>query len=198
MEFEIAKLLWYNERRAELEQSSDLFAFVTLAQLELNDAKKRARRKKQKAPPTAGSYPGPPWDELYEFKKRVIVKLLQKEIARREIRSLLIFLDWLVQLPAPLEERLTDEIEEETGGGTMPYVTSWERIAEKKGKPIWMNEGKLEEKREVLTRLLNKKFHLTPEERELISRHHDSEQLDEALDAFVFAQTKEEVLELLR
>ena len=198
IEFETAKLLWYNERRAELEESRDIFAYVTLAQLELNDAKKSARRRKGKPQPTGDNGPGSPWDELYEFKKRVIVKLLRKNFSRRDVRSLLIFLDWSVQLPAPLEEQLTDEIEEETGGGTMPYVTSWERIAEEKGKPIWINEGKLEDKREVLARQLDKKFNLTDEERELISKHNDPQQLDEALDAIVFAQTKEEVLELLR
>ena len=44
------------------------------------------------------------------------------------------FIDWVLQLPEELERRLEEELPEITGGKTMPYVTSWERMAKKDEK----------------------------------------------------------------
>ena len=75
----------------------------------------------------------------------------------------------------------------------MPYVTSWERRGIKKG----VEEGKIIEKQEVLARQLSKKFGLGPEERELIAATDNPRKLNKALDAVLFAETKEEVLRAL-
>ncbi len=59
---------------------------------------------------------------------------------------LLKFIDWLIRLPEGLAEQLTKKIailEEEY---KMPYVTSWERLGEKKGK----KEEKLETAKRML------------------------------------------------
>jgi hypothetical protein len=88
------------------------------------------------------------------------------------------------------DRQLTGELEKERGGETMAYVTSWERIARKDG----IIEGKIEERREVLIRQLDKKFRLAPEEKTRIAASVDPDKLDKALDAILFAETKEEVL----
>ncbi len=59
-------------------------------------------------------------------------------------------------------------------------------------------KGIEEGKQEDLIRLLDKKFSLTEEELETIKNTMDVNKLDAAIDAFVFAETKEEVLKLLR
>ncbi len=60
------------------------------------------------------------------------------------------------------------------------------------------NEGALRTSRQMLVRQLSKKFGLTDAERELIENVDDVEKLGRAIDDFVFAQTKEEVLATLR
>jgi hypothetical protein len=61
-----------------------------------------------------------------------------------------------------------------------------------------MEEGKIEEKQQVLVRLLRKKFGLLEEERVRISAVHDPDILDSALDEIITAERKEEVLRLLQ
>lgn len=58
-------------------------------------------------------------------------------------------------------------------------------------------KGAAKEEREVLIRMVERKFGLTPEERSRIAEEVDVGKLDAALDAFVFAETKDEVLKLL-
>jgi hypothetical protein len=60
------------------------------------------------------------------------------------------------------------------------------------------NEGALKQSREVLVRLITKKFGLTDEERALIDNADDLDRLAGALDEILFAQTKEQVLAKLR
>jgi predicted transposase YdaD len=75
----------------------------------------------------------------------------------------------------------------------MAYVTSWERIGEKRGKL----EGKLEGKREVLLRLLSLKFTLGPEEQQKTTRADNAAKLNQALDRMIFASSKDDVLKEL-
>jgi hypothetical protein len=172
LEFQVAKLLYWEGKQQDLEGSNNIFAFVTLAQLKVN-------RKKHPA---------------YALKKELILMLLRRGYRKSEIRSLLRFLDWLVALPEGLDKQLTEEIEKETGGGPMAYVTSWERIAKKEGMQEGVLKGKLEEKREVLARMLDKKFHLSPADLKKIEACSDTDKLDRALDAVLFAVDRQEVL----
>ena len=72
----------------------------------------------------------------------------------------------------------------------MPYVTSVERLAKE--------EGELLEKQKVLRKQLSRKFGLTDQENDLITNQQDPELLDKALDEFVYAENKEEVLKHIR
>ena len=58
----------------------------------------------------------------------------------------------------------------------------------------WKMEGTLNDRREMLVRLASKKFGLTDEERRLIEDCDDLERLALAIDEFVFAETKKQVL----
>ena len=59
-------------------------------------------------------------------------------------------------------------------------------------------EGKLREKHHILIRQLELKYTLSEDETELILSITDNNKLDAALDAFVFSENKEGVLELLQ
>lgn len=63
----------------------------------------------------------------YAVKLNLIRRLLRHGFAANYVRSLLRFLDWVIQLPTDLEKQLSDFVEEESGEKKMPYVTSWER-----------------------------------------------------------------------
>jgi predicted transposase YdaD len=63
-----------------------------------------------------------------------------------------------------------------------------------KGKLEGKLEGELEGKREVLARLVERKFGLTEPERQAIESHANAEELDAAIDATLSARTKRQVL----
>jgi flagellar biosynthesis/type III secretory pathway protein FliH len=66
--------------------------------------------------------------------KRELIRLAYEQgYEHEQILSLLRFIDWVIILPEDLEERLDDDIQEFEEGKKMPYVTSWERRAEKRG-----------------------------------------------------------------
>ncbi len=100
------------------------------------------------------------------------------------------FLDWLIALPRELDELYLEEVLGMQEDTIVAYVTSWERIGEA--------HGILKEKREILERLVSKKFGVTAEDSDLIARCDDFVQLDAAVDAVMDATTKEEVLQHIR
>ncbi len=178
VEFQVTKLLYFEEHQAKLLRSRNPFAYVTIVQLEVN-ALKRRRLSDANA--------------RFVLKKRLIMRLFRAGFKKGYIRSLLLFLDWMLQLPKEIEHQLTDEVDQEMGGKRMAYITSWERIGLERG----LQKGKLEEKRDILMRQLDKKFSLANEERKQIEQCEDVDKLDAAIDAFVFAETKTEVLQQL-
>ena len=67
-----------------------------------------------------------------------------------------------------------------------------------KGEKLGIQKGKIQEKQQVLIRLMNKKFSLAEDESRLILKIDDADLLDKALDEVIVAVEKEEVLALLR
>jgi hypothetical protein len=83
--------------------------------------------------------------------KRELSLLLYEHGYSQEYKeSLLRFLDWLIKLPEGVEQKLDKEIEALRKEKRMPYITNWERIAEKRGR----KQGQLK----VVQRLLKKKL----------------------------------------
>lgn len=201
VEFLVAKLLYLKERAEEMRRFYNPFAFVTEAQLEVNALQRRrgSKRKSDK------SY------ARYELKKRLILKLLRAGFNENEVLSLLRFLDWILQLPQKEEEKLIHDIKTNEGGDSdMTYISSWERIAQKRGMERGLEQGiekgvekgiekgYRQSKQNILVRLLDKKFSLTPEEESLIREIEDTTALDEAIDSILTAESKEEVLGFLK
>ena len=72
-------------------------------------------------------------------------------------------IDWMLQLPKPLEQQVWQDIETIEGKADMKYVTSVERLAIERGRLAGMAEGKAEGKAETLSRQLTRRFGPLPE-----------------------------------
>ena len=60
--------------------------------------------------------------------------LYRKGYKKAQIAQLLNFIDWLITLPEDLENKITDEIIKIEEAEKMTYVTSFERVGEKRGE----------------------------------------------------------------
>jgi hypothetical protein len=74
--------------------------------------------------------------------------LYKRGYEREDVMQLLRFLDWLLRLPKELETETWSLVAELEGVKTMPYVTSFERLAEERGLEEGLRKGKEEGIRE--------------------------------------------------
>ena len=128
-QFVVVKLLDYPE--AELERSSNPFAVVTLAH-------RQAKKTRNQT------------EDRYQAKWRLIRGLYQGGFGRQQVIDLFRFIDWVLHLPKEADERLRGQIVAFEESQKMPYISSIERIGEKKG------EKKGEAK--ILTRQIQRRF----------------------------------------
>ena len=68
------------------------------------------------------------------WKFRLIKSLYDRDLDGDQIRLLFKFLDWVMVLPEELEEALSIDLAKFEKEKMMPYVSSIERIAEKRGR----------------------------------------------------------------
>ncbi len=178
VDYHTSKLLYFKHKADELRQSRNPFAFVTTAHLA-----------------AIGKRDG---QAKYQAKLELTRSLTKWGYSGRETYHLLRFLDWILQLPPELEELYDRKTKELLGEERMPYITSWERFAEKRGLEQGLEQGisrgELIIRRKTLVRLLGKKFTLTGEEEVCIAACNDPAKLDSALDAVLDAGSKDEVL----
>ena len=200
IDFPTIKLLDYENRLEELENSNNPFGLVVLVQLISNKVKKDVEKK-------------------YNTKLNLIKKLYQKGFAKEKIILVLKFIDWLINLPKDYEQKLELEVQKYEEVVKMPYVMSFERIAEKRGLKEGLKEGlkkgvkrgvvkgvkkgvkkgKIIDKQQTLIRQLFKKFDaISIEEKDLIIKCLDKDKLNNALDEIIFADTKNKVLDCLK
>jgi len=119
MKIPIVKIIDYlydEKKKQELENSDNPLALVVRAQLRSYEAKKLDNTKK------------------FDIKKNFIRECYAAGYKKQVIEALLKFFDWLFVIPDILEQKLADEIEKLEEEFKMPYVTSWERLAERRGE----------------------------------------------------------------
>ncbi|MEO0933805.1 MAG: cytosolic protein [Cyanobacteria bacterium J06641_2] len=108
--FPVVKLVDYQQRLSELEESRNPFSTVVLAHLAaLQTRDNRVERKAQKL--------------------ALVRRLYEKEFSREQVLNLFAFLDWMLTLPLDLEREFLVEVENLVEEQRMKYVTSVERIA---------------------------------------------------------------------
>lgn len=129
--FPVVKLVDYQQRQSELEESRNPFATVVLAHLTaLETSENRVERKAQKL--------------------ALVRRLYEKEFTREQVLNLLAFLDWMLTLPFDLEAEFRQDLEQLEQEQGMQYITSFERSG--------IEKGKQEEALSLVTRLLNRRL----------------------------------------
>jgi Domain of unknown function (DUF4351)/Putative transposase, YhgA-like len=109
-EFPIVKLIDYQQRLTELENSGNPFATVVLAHLAaLNTTEDRSERKVQKL--------------------ALVRRLYERRFEEEEVINLLAFIDWMLTLPPDIEAEFKLELKQLEAGRQMKYVTTFERDA---------------------------------------------------------------------
>ncbi len=145
MKIPLVKIIDYKnkkELREKLETSTNPMAMVVKVQLKNYEVKRSDSSKK------------------FDIKRELIRECYKCGYTKKQIRTLLKFIDWILRLPENLEKQLSEEIIRLEEESKMSYVTSWERIARKEGIKEGVKEGvkegerkgKLETARELIKR----------------------------------------------
>jgi hypothetical protein len=125
--FPIVKLLDFAAVEPTLENQANPFATVVLAHLK-----------------TRATHQDPATRQVWKL--RLVKNLYERGLEREQVRQLFRFIDWMMDLPEPLEIVFRQEMTQYEQEKRMPYVTSIERLARAEGKL----EGELEGKSEAL------------------------------------------------
>jgi hypothetical protein len=139
LRFLTIKLLDYQGREEALERDANPFAAVVLVQLKVQETR------------------GSP-EERWRWKVRLIKGLYDRGLSADQVRELFRLLDWMVQLPEDLQGRFEEELFRFEEERHMPYVTSVERSALKRGRQEGHQEGLREAWLKAIAQTLERKF----------------------------------------
>ncbi len=101
-------------RESELEASDNPFAKVVLAHLKARETK------------------GDPANR-HRWKLRLVRGLYERGFSAKDVRELFRVIDWLMELPSPIERQFWQDLDNIQKEKQMPYVTSIERRGRAKG-----------------------------------------------------------------
>lgn len=149
----------YRARWAELDASSNPFAVVTQAHLQAQE--------------TAGA------DEArYRGKLALIGSLYRPGYRRPDILELFRFIDWVLALPDGMEDQLWTEVQTFEEEQRMRYVSSFERIAQRKGMEKGLEQGVGKGQARLLNLLIQQRFGALPAATETRSEAATPDQLE--------------------
>lgn len=114
-EFGTVKLLDYQNRWTELENSDNPFAIVVMAHLKMQETGKKFADRKA-------------------WKFSLIRRLYELGLEEQDIRNLYRFIDWVMILPKELEAEFWEEYKQFEQELTMSYITTGERIGYERGQ----------------------------------------------------------------
>lgn len=141
--FPVISLADYETRWDELEASRNPFALAVMAHLRVKQARGDNARK-------------------FAWKRELIFRLYERGYTRQEIYAFFRFMDWVMSLPAELEEKLKTEIHHYKEGKRMPYISTWERLVKedgrKEGLAAGLEEGLEQGTRNIILRQLQTRF----------------------------------------
>jgi len=119
--FPTVKLLDYVADAEALEANSNPFAMVVLAHLKTLETRQDPELR-------------------HVWKLRLVKGLYARGLSPKDVRQLFRLIDWMMELPKPLETLFSDEIRDLEKEKQMPYVTSFERL----GREAGLEEGRQE------------------------------------------------------
>ncbi len=140
LEFPVAKLTDYEERLDELLESDNAFGWITAAHILTQKTKKQDK-------------------ERYKAKLRLLRILYERHWNKQRVINLFDVIDWLMQLPEWLNNKVWQELETIEEREKVQYITSVERIGIAKGRV----EGRVEGESRLLKRLLECRFGPLPQ-----------------------------------
>jgi hypothetical protein len=133
--FPMVKLLDYQEKWDELENSRNPFSIVVRAHLKALET--------QKSP-----------QQRLDWKMTLYKALYEESYSDKEIMGLLVFLDWLLILPDELTRQFNEFVEQYEEANKMDYVTTWERNG--------IEKGILQNSRQNVADILDTRFQQVP------------------------------------
>ncbi|MEH2001704.1 MAG: DUF4351 domain-containing protein [Nostoc sp.] len=149
-EFGSVKLLDYENRFQELENSDNPFATVVMAHLKTQQTRSSPEQRK-----------------IWKFS--LIRRLYDLGLEEQDIRNLYRFIDWVMILPKALENQFWEEFKQFEQERTMRYITTGERIGYERGKQEGEQEGEQKGQQRLILRLLQRRVgELSPELQERI------------------------------
>ena len=72
-------------------------------------------------------------EKKYVWKRELIFRLYERGYSRLEIFAFFRFIDWVIELPRELTEKLKTEVYEYQEKKRMPYISTWERLVMEDG-----------------------------------------------------------------
>ncbi|MEM9219944.1 MAG: DUF4351 domain-containing protein [Cyanobacteria bacterium P01_F01_bin.150] len=135
--FPVAKLLDYAQNWAALETNLNPFSTVVMAHLKAQETRDNLLSRK-------------------DWKLRLTRRLYEQGYDRTDILELYRFIDWLIELPKPLEAIFQQELTQYEGEGTMRYVSTIERQGIEQGIEQGIKQG-LQRERSLILRQLTRR-----------------------------------------
>jgi hypothetical protein len=145
----------FHDKIEELLAVDNAFALITAAHILTQQTKKR-------------------YQARFEAKLRLIRLLYLRNWDKQRIINLFLVVDWLLKLPADLEQQIWYEIETIEQGEKMQYISSVERIGIEKGIAQGLEQGleqgieqgieqgRLQGEAKILKKLLERRFGALP------------------------------------
>ena len=137
-----------------MEASDNPFSVVVMSHLKSQETRRRMR-------------------ERYSWKLRLTRMLYDRGYGRDEVLGLYRFIDMVLSLPGGLEEEYHEEILREEEVREMPYITTAERIGMRKG----LEQGMLEDAREMVLEALEERFGEVPGALEEVVKSQDDREI---------------------
>ena len=173
-EFPTVNLQEYAARWDELQASSNPFATVVMAHLKAQETQGHA-------------------EERYAWKFNLIRELYKKGYDRQKIINLFHFIDWIMRLPSELDDRLWQAIQQIEEEQRMPYISTVEQRAIKRGLEQGLEQGMEKGLQQgalrQLLRLLHHRFGTVPTEVQQSLQPLAVDQLEQLLDVALTIHT---------
>ncbi|MFM9964729.1 MAG: cytosolic protein [Planctomycetaceae bacterium] len=138
-DFPTAKLLDFNERWSDLEQSQNRIAVVVMAHLK---AKETTRDPNSRL----------------RWKTQLVRFLFERGWTRQDILELFRLIDWLMVLPDELKRTFDADLVAFEKEKQMPYITDFERCAIERGQAKGLAQAHLEGLRDTIQAVLEVRF----------------------------------------
>jgi hypothetical protein len=142
-EFSSVKLLDYQSQWETLEDTPNPFATVVMAHLKTQATRKNMPQRKA-------------------WKFALTRRLYQRGYQRQDVLNLLLFIDWIMVLPEPMDALFWQEVEVLEQEERMPYMMGIERIKLEQGRQEGRQEGSKNQSLRLLLMLLRQRFKKIP------------------------------------